>query len=631
MGRKEDLEHLIHEVAELIREWEEDLLMTDDKAKRRELSRKIRARENLLDEWLDEYRRLCGRLALPMDPEVEQLLAARTREEETSEAQRPLDQAVQGRQIATLPGLEKDERLRRFQQLWREAVQERDRDILTVLQKRWRVSLRQDALTRAAEALGKGDRPGARDWIQMVEELDGRADSEVRAWRYLLDSPEGTDSIREGIHACALLAGRSYGKRLGNLLGERLRTLLEQPGGIVECEQAVLKHPRGRWLLRQERIRNYLEDKARSEEEGSLSARRLLILADQEMIWPPLWPSPRPDDPDLIAQALELLGWSKNPFGPERAEEEADLPSFFVEPPRWSEISASLSLALTGAVGMGKTAALLLWTSKRREQGGLFPVWLSPRPTLTANSRRQLLEVLTETITEAILDFLIRNSNAFPSMSPTHQRAVANLVLHHIGPDDLEAHLIEKGVERDLATALRDSASGAGVSREDTEIALWVILSQAHLAGFWGYELLLDIPKQWCDSLTPVLLRERLRPLLRMIPLLEKANCYLKIAVPTPQALVPITVETVHLEWSPDHLRQLLDQRLRQVGGESLAQLFGPDRPDDPDGWIVEAAQGSPRRLVRLGNWLLERFGEKGRLSVGEMKVVIKEEGGAIK
>ena len=533
-------------------------------------------------------------------------------------------------QIATLPGLEKDERLRRFQQLWWEADGEEDWDALKALQDLWGASWRQDALTRAAEALGKGDRREADGWIRLVETFDGRADSEVRAWRYLLDSPEGTDSIGEGIRACVLLADRPYGRRLESPLGERLRTLLEQPGGIAECERAVLKHPRERWLLRQERIRNYLEDKARSEEEGSLSARRLLILADQEMIWPPLWPSPRPDDPAPIVQALGVLDWSANPFGPEKAEDEANLLSFFVEPPSWSEICGPRSLVLAGAGGTGRTATLLLLANAVQKAGDLFPVWLSPRAVLTAASRQQLFPTLIHAISRAILDFFILNPDHFLEMPPLRRRPILEIIRSCMRPSELEDLLQEEGTDDDLITALLQDVSRMEALPQEDEAILLASLSRARLTGFQGYILFLDLSAPWDAFFPSPLLWERLRPLLKMAPRLEKARCCLKMAMPVPPVMLT-TVALVYLEWNPDHLRQLLDQRLRQMGGESLVQLFGPDRPDDPDGWIVEAAQGSPRRLVRLGNRLLERFGEKGRLSVGDMEAVIEEEGGAIK
>lgn len=103
---------------------------------------------------------------------------------------------------------------------------------------------------------------------------------------------------------------------------------------------------------------------------------------------------------------------------------------------------------------------------------------------------------------------------------------------------------------------------------------------------------------------------EDLRSLIGMENLLATRGIYLKLFLPLaaqPHVLPGnLADEASQLTWSNDDLKSMLQARIRTAGKEDMTELCAQDAPSGLDNRLVQAAAGSPRRLVQLGNRLLE-------------------------
>ena len=108
---------------------------------------------------------------------------------------------------------------------------------------------------------------------------------------------------------------------------------------------------------------------------------------------------------------------------------------------------------------------------------------------------------------------------------------------------------------------------------------------------------------------------------------------YLKFFLPAPLRpyLHNLSIGTVvTLEWNSDDLEKMIKDRIYAAssGKPSLTALCGPDVPRDPsvDQRLAQAAKGSPRRLLRLGNEIIvthvQRAPKDPRLSVKDIENV---------
>ncbi|MBN1954664.1 MAG: hypothetical protein JW900_06390 [Anaerolineae bacterium] len=117
------------------------------------------------------------------------------------------------------------------------------------------------------------------------------------------------------------------------------------------------------------------------------------------------------------------------------------------------------------------------------------------------------------------------------------------------------------------------------------------------------------------------------RALLDMATSLAGRGIYLKLFLP---AAVRADVSGTHLAdqaaqlaWSDEDLAHMLQARLAAAGIEDMTRLCAPDASSDLAARLIQAAAGSPRRLVRLGNRLLEAQARHAPRSPGFSAAVI--------
>lgn len=104
---------------------------------------------------------------------------------------------------------------------------------------------------------------------------------------------------------------------------------------------------------------------------------------------------------------------------------------------------------------------------------------------------------------------------------------------------------------------------------------------------------------------TPPLSTADLCSLFERAAVLANRGLYLKLFLPQAIEAELSNWGATHLNWSNQHLAHMLQARLKAAGIEDIMQLCAHDVPAGLDTRLIQAAQGSPRRLIRLGNRLL--------------------------
>jgi hypothetical protein len=331
----------------------------------------------------------------------------------------------------------------------------------------------------------------------------------------------------------------------------------------------------------------------------------------------------RPIDSPEIAHGAEMLGLRLNPFGPERAELDPLLKEYGIRPDRlWDQIRGARSVAVFGPPGSGKTALALLLAydcgdppADPREKGA-FPVYNVFWPGGAEGEGRPALDWVARGGAETLLQVVAGKPHGFAALDPVGQAACAFLWCYSLGaasPEDLIPHFQRAGAPDApaLLESVRTVMGGARLGSQPDEITLLDLLGKARPTGYTCTYVLVDLETEsgsgWAQ---PAL--DLVQSLLDYTIHLEMRKVYVKLFLPERLRHFlgdHLPIEVVHLEWEREDLAEMLKSRLVHIGLSSLAQVYSdPDNVcPDPDGRLVEAAKGSPRRLVRLGNEMLAR------------------------
>jgi len=156
-----------------------------------------------------------------------------------------------------------------------------------------------------------------------------------------------------------------------------------------------------------------------------------------------------------------------------------------------------------------------------------------------------------------------------------------------------------------------DLAENVFLEAEPDE-SFWLdLLRDARPQGFKYTYILADVSVDFVATSNQVAtLADQLHPLLRLITPLARMGVYLKLFLlaEMEQYLSPPPDTTVEkIQWTKKSLEELLEVRLGMVGLEDLGQLFDLKAEYlNPTDLLIEAAEGSPRRLIHFGNQLLK-------------------------
>jgi hypothetical protein len=194
--------------------------------------------------------------------------------------------------------------------------------------------------------------------------------------------------------------------------------------------------------------------------------------------------------------------------------------------------------------------------------------------------------------------------------------------------ESLRIHLQRAGLEargaRDYVLGEVRRLTGESVSEAPLDvIALMDLLGKARPAGPSQSYVVIDLPVEPDNEHLPAVSRS-LRLLLQMAVPLASRGMHLKVFLPErlrSEVVGSWFEEPISLVWKDEELRDMLQRRLKVARSdlESLEQICDSEaRKLDPDSGLVRAANGSPGRLVRLGNEMLARV--KGeRLTPGDL------------
>jgi hypothetical protein len=370
-------------------------------------------------------------------------------------------------------------------------------------------------------------------------------------------------------------------------------------------------------LLRSEAIGQRLDalESADLSEKQRASLNALQSWRREPLLLPAPWTDvTRLPDPPGIAQRLKGWGFVYNPFGPEWGEADPRLGEYGVWPASLEEARGPQPALVFGSTGSGKTAAaLLLWHKclnplGNPEEPGVFPVRLEVGHW--PGNPDEWLDVIGRAVAEALLQACA--CAPYSLFEGENGPAIGRLLSCYLEAPVLEARLRRMGLiepERDYITGEVEEFA-AGRTRPDT-VELKRLIGVARPESRQTTYLLLDLPSPSPGMNLP-LVADSLACLLSLAFPLTSASIYLKAFIPdvlqsTLQPFWPLP--PLYLAWSKEELREVLQMRLQRASNGRVDSLGGicssTQYPPDPDTWLIRQAQGSPRRLVRLGNQML--------------------------
>jgi hypothetical protein len=401
-----------------------------------------------------------------------------------------------------------------------------------------------------------------------------------------------------------------------------------KPNMIETVERVLVEDMDGLRMLRNHALTPILEEMGRhSDQKVRDCAARLLIRQQRPARWIFPWPKRRLPDRPQTAHGVQALELSANPFGPEQAELDPLLEEYGIRPRAfWDRICGPRPILVIGPSGSGKTAAALMLAydcgfppASPREKGA-FPVFCVPKLEVLAEmDGRVQLDQVARALAETLLQVVAEDPYLFFDQDLPGRTAVACLMLWYLGLGSLEhvaPHLERAGLERSGAgeAVLKEMHRLTGSAPWDfspDETTLLDLLGKARPFGYTCTYVLVDLGIE-PDTTRMQTASGAIRSLLERTIHLARNGVYIKTFLP--ERLMDslggdLPVESVELSWDKKDLWEMLKRRLAYIGVPSLASIYrdpGGSCPD-PDRWLVEAADLSPRRLICLGNEMLSR------------------------
>lgn len=354
-----------------------------------------------------------------------------------------------------------------------------------------------------------------------------------------------------------------------------------------------------------------------------VQADSLPIQKAQKLSWPPLWQTNRQLPIASIDNWWKSVHLEFDPFGPEQAEFDPDLPKRAAYTDVLNQCLSSKRTAISfGITGSGKTACarLLAYSCIHPESGppeaNTFPVLHTvPFGAEDKKLNNDLSKYFASILARSLAPFFVRNVNQFLLLQDSAKLAIALCLLHGFGSiEDVNTQLRLRGTkdsEERKQFLAEIAAFMQGISFSNFSADEWLdIFSNARPYAFEQTYLVIDVSGK--DDQGIIALAEHVQSVIDYWMKPEVSNVYLKLLLPDsirPFLKIPSNIVTCDLEWPDAKLHEMLNWRMRDKKGRQIHfnELFDEDaKTADPAKLLVEAAKGSPRRLIRLGNRLLE-------------------------
>jgi hypothetical protein len=365
----------------------------------------------------------------------------------------------------------------------------------------------------------------------------------------------------------------------------------------------------------------------------------------QALRWLDLWPSASPTEPQEVVKWLsESVELAFNPFSPELAELDPRLKDYYTRGNIFKSIGGRRPTLVLGQAGSGKTAAALLLAYdcedpplRPREQN-IFPVYWSPN-LLNTDNDSFLLKVACLTA-QAITRYVAHRPDGFLKLSKPRRYGIVRLLSAFVtSPEQLESELQQAGNAWGTPEHLINEvvALYQEVAHEQCLGNLPDLLADALPESFDALYFILDLP-------TTALLHSKeatvknIRHFLDFTIPLASRGIYLKLFLPKELQTsldIPSIYNIVTLTWGLDDLQEMINNRISVASSgkkPSLTALCDPGVPKAPSlsERLAKAADGSPRRLLHLGNELItahvQRAPQVPNLSVEDITSVLGRE-----
>mgnify|MGYP005836250145 CR=1 FL=1 len=340
--------------------------------------------------------------------------------------------------------------------------------------------------------------------------------------------------------------------------------------------------------------------------------------ASQSWTWPTPWSSSeRPPERKAVEEMLGKLEpkLNFNPFGPERAEWDCELPKF-ARLDLIKRAAGPRPVIVLGDEGAGKTATALLLARQetlRTFDADAFPVYPVTEYRLDRPmARADWLDAVESAFAAYHLRFLARNYRPFVA-SAGYRQAVLLLLLRRYGAIDGLVHALHvetEGTYNDVVVDLMRAEAFSANNFPLTEAERIHLLQRAIPAPQRHAYVIMELEQP--PSAGRELLASNLGALLDLVAPLAQNRIYAKIIAPADFPISCGWIERVELSWSPEDLKKALSDRFRAAGPAAFAQ-FCDLREGDLTDRLIELNQNNPRRLVQIGNELWRRLAAAGR------------------
>lgn len=314
--------------------------------------------------------------------------------------------------------------------------------------------------------------------------------------------------------------------------------------------------------------------------------------------------APSPDQ-EGISDFLKKCGFLRHPFGTEQAEADGGLEKTFVSPVVWNELAAPRASCIYGPSGNGHTAlARKFYEACRPASGGessaKFPVYgFLPDMLVTEEA---FWQALLHYVGRTLLTFGVQNPYSFLEHPTLRYQAITRFIRSiYPDPEVLKTELLRTQIEMTSGARrwLKESLEQATpLSLNPDTLSDW--LPQVAPLGYRDFYIMLETQGPLTPRLHAFIEEHALR--------WQTRHIYLKLFEKR-RELPPNQLPPVYLQVD---LKAMLENRLRAATEKIDSLSYWAPEIADPDALLIQAAQGSPRRLMRLGYRLLAAWDRSG-------------------